>query len=147
MADMTVDESGTANPAGPRIGVTSITLTAARPRVLADFYARLTGWRLMESYPAREGEPPEAGWAQVKPPQGAPGPTLNFEWDRHFAVPTWPSEPGRQTASEHLDLRCEDLQAAVAWAEQCGARLADHQPQEHVRVMLDPDGHPFCVFR
>ena len=119
---MTVDDSGSAtNPARPRIAVTSVTLTAARRRQLADFYARLTGWRVMQSYPAREGEPPDAGWAPVKPPGGTSGPTLNFEWDRHFAVPTWPSEPGEQTASEHLE--------------------------QHVRVMLDPDGHPFCLFR
>lgn len=27
-----------------------------------------------------------------------------------------------------------------------GASVADHQPQAEVRVMLDPDGHPFCLF-
>ena len=27
-----------------------------------------------------------------------------------------------------------------------GATLAAHQPQKAVRVMLDPDGHPFCLF-
>ncbi|WP_199539005.1 hypothetical protein [Desertihabitans brevis] len=27
-----------------------------------------------------------------------------------------------------------------------GAVLAGHRPQEDVRVRLDPDGHPFCVF-
>jgi len=34
----------------------------------------------------------------------------------------------------------------VRWAQAQGARLAEHQPQEHVRVMLDPEGHPFCLF-
>jgi hypothetical protein len=47
----------------------------------------------------------------------------------------------------HLDIAAEDLQAAVAWALQAGATLADHQPQDHVRVLLDPAGHPFCLFR
>ena len=28
-----------------------------------------------------------------------------------------------------------------------GATLAEHQPQEHVRVLLDPVGHPFCLCR
>ena len=28
----------------------------------------------------------------------------------------------------------------------CGATLADVQPQEDVRVHLDPDGHPFCLY-
>ena len=32
-------------------------------------------------------------------------------------------------------------------AQEAGARSASYQPQEGVRVMLDPDGHPFCLFR
>jgi hypothetical protein len=27
-----------------------------------------------------------------------------------------------------------------------GATLAAHQPQEEVRVLLDPAGHPFCLY-
>jgi hypothetical protein len=46
----------------------------------------------------------------------------------------------------HLDVEVDDLAAAVAWAQRCGARLADHQPQADVRVCLDPDGHPFCLY-
>jgi beta-phosphoglucomutase-like phosphatase (HAD superfamily) len=46
----------------------------------------------------------------------------------------------------HLDIAVEDLDAGVAAAEAAGATLAVHQPQEDVRVMLDPDGHPFCLF-
>lgn len=59
----------------------------------------------------------------------------------------WPAEEGQQTASQHLDVRVDDLDAAVEWAESQGARLADFQPQHRVRVMIDPDGHPFCLFR
>jgi hypothetical protein len=58
----------------------------------------------------------------------------------------WPAEEGQQTATEHLDILVDDLASAVGWAESCGARLADFQPQESVRVMIDPDGHPFCLF-
>ena len=47
----------------------------------------------------------------------------------------------------HLDVAAEDLDAAVAWALELGATLAEHQPQDDVRVLLDPDGHPFCLFR
>jgi len=46
----------------------------------------------------------------------------------------------------HLDIAVADLDAAVGWALTLGARQADYQPQEHVRVMLDPIGHPFCLF-
>jgi hypothetical protein len=46
----------------------------------------------------------------------------------------------------HLDIAVEDLAAAVAWAVEAGATLAGYQPQENVRVLLDPAGHPFCLF-
>jgi hypothetical protein len=26
-------------------------------------------------------------------------------------------------------------------------KVASHQPQKHVRVMLDPAGHPFCLWQ
>jgi hypothetical protein len=46
----------------------------------------------------------------------------------------------------HLDIAVDDLESAVAWAIAAGARLAEFQPQNDVRVMLDPVGHPFCLF-
>jgi hypothetical protein len=45
----------------------------------------------------------------------------------------------------HFDFQVGDLESAVADAEALGARLADDQPQENVRVLLDPAGHPFCL--
>ena len=74
------------------------------------------------------------------------GPTLNFEYERCFRRPVWPAVLGEQTASQHLDMQVDDLLAGVGWAQACGARLAAVQPQDAVRVMLDPDGHPFCLF-
>jgi hypothetical protein len=46
----------------------------------------------------------------------------------------------------HLDVAVRDLGAAVEDALALGAQLADFQPQQDVRVMLDPDGHPFCLY-
>jgi hypothetical protein len=46
----------------------------------------------------------------------------------------------------HLDLEVDDLDQAVAHAIEAGAELPEFQPQERVRVMLDPDGHPFCLY-
>jgi hypothetical protein len=46
----------------------------------------------------------------------------------------------------HLDIAVENLDKGVAFAREIGARLSDHQPQDDVRVMLDPAGHPFCLF-
>jgi hypothetical protein len=46
----------------------------------------------------------------------------------------------------HLDIEVEDLAAACEHALSCGANLAECQPQEHVRILLDPAGHPFCLW-
>jgi catechol 2,3-dioxygenase-like lactoylglutathione lyase family enzyme len=130
----------------PQMSVTSVTIGAPDPRKLAAFYARLLGWPVVHEDPPPPGAPPEDGWAQLRPPPGGTGPTLNFEYEAQFVRPTWPSVAGHQNSTEHLDILVADLTAAVAWAGEAGAVLADFQPQEHVRVMFDPAGHPFCLF-
>jgi hypothetical protein len=47
----------------------------------------------------------------------------------------------------HFDFQVGDLDSAVEDAVALGATLADAQPQENVRVLLDPAGHPFCLCR
>jgi Glyoxalase-like domain len=131
----------------PRMDVTSVTIGAPAPRELAAFYARMLDWPIAVEEPARPGYPPEDGWAQMRPPAGKIGPRLNFEYEAEYRRPVWPSEPGRQHTTIHLDVAVEDLDAAVTWAVEAGATLAGYQPQEHVRVMIDPAGHPFCFYR
>lgn len=126
--------------------VSSVTIGAPDPRELAAFYARMLGWAVVDEYPPEPGAPPESGWAQVRPPVGGTGPVLNFEYEAHYVPPVWPSEAGEQQTMEHLDIAVHDLDEAVAWAVAAGATLATHQPQEDVRVMLDPAGHPLCLF-
>ena len=63
-----------------------------------------------------------------------------------YEPPVWPPEPGRPGMQLHLEVQVSDLEAAVDHAVELGARLAEHQPQEDVRVMLDPAGHPFCLY-
>lgn len=123
-----------------------MTISAPDPRGLAAFYSALLGWRVTASEPPRPGFPREDGWAQLRPPTPGAGPTLNFEYERDFVRPVWPSEHGAQQIQTHIDIAVTDLTAAVSWAEDAGAVQADFQPQEHVRVMLDPAGHPFCLF-
>ena len=130
----------------PRMRVTSVTIGAARPRELAAFYAGLLGWPMTGDEPPKADEPPPAGWAQIRPEEGASGPTLNFEFERAFTRPVWPARQGEQTATQHLDIWVDDLDAAVAWATDRGAVVAEVQPQDDVRVLFDPDGHPFCLF-
>jgi catechol 2,3-dioxygenase-like lactoylglutathione lyase family enzyme len=130
----------------PRMDITSVTISAPAPRELAAFYARMLGWPVAVEEPARPGSPPEDGWAQLHPPAGKIGPTLNIEYEAQYTPPVWPSEPGKQHITVHLDIAVDNLDTAVAWATEAGAILAGYQPQENVRVMLDPAGHPFCLF-
>jgi hypothetical protein len=46
----------------------------------------------------------------------------------------------------HLDFEVSDLETAVAHAVELGAQEAEYQPQDNVRVLLDPAGHPFCLY-
>ena len=63
-----------------------------------------------------------------------------------YEPPVWPPEPGKQGMQMHIEVEVDDLAAAVEHAVELGARVAEHQPQENVRVMLDPAGHPFCLY-
>lgn len=119
-------------------------LDAANPVALAEFYERLLGWPIVEREGPQPGNPPEDGWAKVRSPEGDQ--KLEFQWEPNYVAPTWPPVAGEQLMMMHLDIGVEDLEAGVQWALENGARLVEHQPQEDVRVMLDPEGHPFCLF-
>ncbi|TDC02560.1 VOC family protein [Nonomuraea longispora] len=130
----------------PRLQLTSVTVGTSQPRELARFYARLLGWQVAVEEGPGPDEPEQAGWLLLRPPAGENGPSVGFEYEREYVRPVWPSEPGAQNASQHLDIKVDDLPVAVEHAVSCGAVEAAYQPQENVRVMLDPDGHPFCLF-
>jgi catechol 2,3-dioxygenase-like lactoylglutathione lyase family enzyme len=115
--------------------ISATVLGGPEPQVLGAFYARLLGWNVVTNEP---------GWVMVKPPEGGTG--LSFQEEEDYVPPVWPPAEGEQQMMLHLDIGTDDLGAAVAWAVEAGATMADFQPQEHVRVMLDPAGHPFCLF-
>jgi catechol 2,3-dioxygenase-like lactoylglutathione lyase family enzyme len=115
--------------------LTSTVVNSTDPRKLALFYQRLLGW------PIGRDEP---GWVTLRPDGGGPG--LSFQDEAQYARPTWPAAPGEQQMMMHLDVEVDDLDAAEASAVAAGATLAAYQPQEDVRVLLDPDGHPFCLW-
>jgi len=54
---------------------------------------------------------------------------------------------GEQRPMMHFDFQVGDLDSAVAEAVALGATVAGHQPQDNVRVLFDPAGHPFCLCR
>lgn len=119
----------------PALRVTGVVLDTPDPVALGAFYARLLGW------PYRTNDP---GWVVLRDPGGGAG--LSFQREDRYVLPVWPAGPDDPAMMAHLDVEVDDLDGAVAWAERCGARVAAYQPQEHVRVCLDPDGHPFCLY-
>lgn len=115
--------------------LTTFTLSSPDPPALARFYARLLGWEIGTDEP---------DWATLRNPDG--GIKIAFHIEDVYAPPAWPSRPGEQLMMGHLEVRVDDLDAGSAHAQACGATLAAVQPQEDVRVHLDPDGHPFCLY-
>ncbi len=103
---------------------------------LADFYSRLLNWPVIHQDP---------GTSIVKPPQDSV--YMVFQQTPDFVPAVWPPEPGHQRTMMHLDFQVTDLEAAVADAVALGARVATFQPQDDVRVLFDPAGHPFCLCR
>jgi catechol 2,3-dioxygenase-like lactoylglutathione lyase family enzyme len=72
---------------------------------------------------------------------------LAFQLEPDHVPPVWPTTgAGDQQMQVHLDVGVADVAAAVEDAEALGATLAEFQPQDDVRVMLDPAGHPFCLY-
>ncbi|MDJ0768291.1 MAG: VOC family protein [Ilumatobacter sp.] len=119
----------------PRFRVAGTVLATRDAQALAAFYERLLGW------PRRASEP---GWVVLRPDGRSHG--LSFHEDAAYVPPVWPSRVGEQQIMIHLDIATDDLDAAIGEAVAAGATVAEHQPQPGVWVMLDPDGHPFCLF-
>lgn len=109
-------------------------IEAPDPSALAAFYSQLLDW------PIGHEEP---GTAIVAAPGGAT--YLVFQQAEGYLPPVWPPVDGQQRTLMHLDFQVGNLDSAVAEAVALGATVADVQPQDNVRVLLDPAGRPFCL--
>lgn len=113
----------------PRLS--SPTLNAPDSRALATFYAALTGGAVTYA---------DDDWAVMNGPNGR----IDVQTVADYTPPTWPGDA--QPVRMHLDFYVADLEPGVAHAVQCGATLAQHQPNAaHCIVMIDPIGYPFCL--
>jgi len=111
---------------------------------MAGFYGALLGW---------EATFTEPDWVLMRNPDGGIG--LSFQAEPSYRSPTWPEQGDLQQKMIHLDVRVtpspgqspeEALAAALDAAVHAGGRPADHQPRDDLRVVLDPAGHPLCLF-
>ncbi|MEI9907996.1 MAG: VOC family protein [Actinomycetota bacterium] len=113
-----------------------VVLDAPDVAVLAKFYSELKGWSIYKI--DEDGAALDAGEGVAY---------LSIQKNLDYIAPVWPGVPGLQQMMLHLDFEVTDLKEEVARAISLGATLAEFQPQENVRVLLDPAGHPFCLYK
>jgi catechol 2,3-dioxygenase-like lactoylglutathione lyase family enzyme len=132
----------------PRMKISGPVLNAPDVAQLTRFYEQLLGWEVEELYGPRPGYPPGDGWSRLRPEDHST--KIEIQFEEHYVRPIWPGAPGTQGMQIHLDICVDDVAAGVAWAIACGATEAERQPadrdQNRLRVMLDPAGHPFCLW-
>ena len=128
----------------PQLRISTVNLSAADVPALSRFYADLLGYAVHDEDP---------GWHYLSAPDG--GVALSVQHEPTHVPPVWPQRDGVQQMQAHLEIRVHPepdgdplaaLEAATRQAVDLGARRAEYQPQEDVRVMLDPAGHPFCLW-
>jgi catechol 2,3-dioxygenase-like lactoylglutathione lyase family enzyme len=107
---------------------------------VARFYERVLGLEVGDFEPPR--------WAQLWDPAG--GVHLNIQGETWYEPPTWPERPGEQAKMLHFEVEVDDVGTAVATALEAGGTEAPWQPpdrnRERIRIVLDPAGHPLCLF-
>jgi len=126
------------------IHIRTVNLDCADAHEMARFYGGLLGW---------EPTAVEPGWVLMRDPGGGTG--LSFQKTDWYERPAWPEEPGQQQKMLHLEVRVipqdgQDPQAALAEATRLalsvGGTLPQRQARDDLRVVLDPSGHPLCLF-
>lgn len=130
----------------------TVNLDCTDALAMARFYGGLLGW---------EPTAIEPDWVLMRHPDGGTG--LSFQQTDDYERPTWPEAPGRQQKMVHLELRVRPtgvdrageyseqqgqaaLAEAVRLAVSLGGTLAEPQFRTDLRVVLDPSGHPLCLF-
>lgn len=123
------------------------------------FYSRLLGWEVDRGC-ARPSECTHDGdhWASMRDPGAPPisekwhgeAVALLFQGERWYEPPVWPEQPGAKDKMLHLEILVENVEEAVTYTVASGGRVAPSQPpdrdQDRLRIMLDPAGHPFCLY-
>lgn len=108
-----------------------VTIDCDDPRREAEFWSEVLG--LEQTYG-------DDNYAMLKGPDG---PAIGFGRVEDYVPPAWPNPSGSKQF--HLDVAVDDIDAAAQRCVALGARVADPQPGETWRVMIDPAGHPFCL--
>lgn len=114
----------------------NIILDAKDPQKLMKFYCDLLGWEM-----TYESET----FCALAAPGGGTG--IGAQLVETFKAPVWPPVEGGADQGAHCDFEVTNLEASIALATRLGAHKADDQFIENLAVMIDPEGHPFCLYQ
>ena len=126
-------------------------LDSTNPRRSAEFWRQLLGLVYRSGHePPASGADDQAGrdWLNLDTQYGAP--RLAVQYSPDVPRSTWPMPGVPQQL--HLDLTVTDidqLNAVHPRVLELGGELRQDRAddaEEPLRVYVDPDGHPFCVF-
>ena len=127
-------------PVASTIKWTGVTIDCQELEPVVRFYEELLGFDIV---PVNRPD-----WAQLRDPLGSVH--LNVQADPAYEPPTWPEQHGRPGKMLHFEVVVDDLEEAVTIATAAGGRPAPWQPPDRdasrIRVVLDPAGHPLCLF-
>lgn len=112
----------------------NIVIDCADAGVMSKFYSKILKWECTH--------PHANGWAAITSPFGM---VIAFQEVENYTPPVWPWQEGKQGQMLHLDFYVDNLEEAVQFAVECGAKLANEQYYKTSRTMIDPAGHPFCL--
>ena len=108
-----------------------VTLDSADARRDAQFWSAVLGWDVAHE---------QDEYAMLSGPGGV---AIGFGTVDGYEAPAWPNPHG--TKQFHFDLAVDDIDDAAKRCTELGGTVADDQPGETWRVVLDPSGHPFCL--
>jgi len=115
----------------------AVALDCPDPRALAEFYAAVTGGRVMV-------DPEDSDWVEVRDHKGT---VLACQKAEGHVPPRWPDPAHSQQL--HLDFRVDSFEEAEPQVLALGATLLERtdekRPDANWRVYADPAGHPFCL--
>ena len=128
----------------PKMRLRGPVLDCADAIELAEFWSAVLEWPIVDrATGGTRDQHPGPSWAQIQSPDGRDKVEFQGLWD--YRPPVWPNAEGEQQMMLHLDVVASDP-SAVEFCLDRGATLAEHQPSANVKVLLDPAGHPFCLF-
>ncbi len=121
-----------------KISFDKIVLDCKDPVTLSDFYVRLLGWK--KGYITDDFIIIGSDDCNVD---------IGFQKNDMYVAPVWPEVEGKQQMMLHIDFSMQQskLQEWIDYVVELGGSKSEFQYAEagDGAVMLDPEGHPFCL--